>query len=221
MSYRYLKMIDKRLDAIDHGIIKMEFDVRELAYSRLDYIHALDLFINKMVKDRKREGNLITARVDGKVSKIRFRDGRLARYSCECSNTICKHILATLIAFEKESESFITNIEDELIYIIRCYKRILESMEKNTHEDDIQLLNALQMLILNHSNVALQQVISLISLGIITRIDNKYDANTLRMINEFIAERISMMVRSIGNNEEVKGSRSWDCIIEDFVGRMR
>ncbi|MEM4237634.1 MAG: hypothetical protein QW050_01440, partial [Candidatus Nitrosocaldaceae archaeon] len=192
--------------------------------NRLEYIHALDLFIRKKVIERKREKDSISSITDGKNVKIIFRDGMISRYICECNNGICKHIIATLIAYEREQESFLYDINSELSYIINHYKDILEMIKENEIKDDIELLQILHSLILNNDSKILQHLIALMSLNIISAIDKKYDIEALRLINESIGDNINKIIGKIRSSDETinkndKVVRSWDDIITELVGR--
>ncbi|MEM2856966.1 MAG: hypothetical protein QW416_07695 [Candidatus Nitrosocaldaceae archaeon] len=223
-SQRYLKSIDKKLRRISYKKINISFNIEELITNRLEYIHALDLFIRKKVIERKREKDSISSITDGKNVKIIFRDGMISRYICECNNGICKHIIATLIAYEREQESFLYDINSELSYIINHYKDILEMIKENEIKDDIELLQILHSLILNNDSKILQHLIALMSLNIISAIDKKYDIEALRLINESIGDNINKIIGKIRSSDETinkndKVVRSWDDIITELVGR--
>lgn len=223
-SQRYLKSIDKKLRRINYKKINISFNIEELITNKLEYIHALDLFIHKKVIERKREKDSIRSITDGKNVKIIFRDGMISRCICECNNGICKHIIATLIAFERERESFLYDINSELSYIINHYKDILEMIKENEIKDDIELLEILHSLILNNDSKILQHLIALMSLNIISTIDKKYDIEALRLINESIGDNINKIIGRIRSSDETinkndKVVRSWDDMITELVRR--
>ncbi len=206
---KYIKMIDKQLKI---GKIEISFDVKELAEDRLEYIHALDIFMHNKVLKRVRSNNSIYAISDNHATSIRFRNGKFS-YRCSC-NKLCKHILATLIAFEREPDTF---KDDRIGKIIDAYKRLVESMEYSGMDEDKDLLNTLHTLMITSKDDNLSQhIIGLLLISILTKIDNKYGVDAMKRANKSIAENFNSIIDAI-DSEQVKSNRSWDNIIAELM----
>lgn len=214
---KYIRMIDKQLKVNDK--IELAFDIKELTEDRLEYIHALDMFMRNKVTQRYKSNKSIYARVDAKSVNIRFRNGKLGVYACSCNNNMCKHILATLIAFEKEPNTF-TDKHDRMSKIMYAHKKLMESMEYSSREEDIELLNTLPILIsINKDNMS-QHIIGLLIISILTKLDNKYGADTIRIVNEKVAENLNLIKDAISVKREGKSIRSWDNMISELINRV-
>ncbi|GIU70926.1 MAG: hypothetical protein KatS3mg003_1623 [Candidatus Nitrosocaldaceae archaeon] len=210
---KYLKIIDKQLSKD----IEMNIDIKEFADNRLDYIHGLDLFTQKRVKNRVKNKNVISAIVDNSHVTIRINKNKI-RYACSNDDNICKHILATLIAFEKEPNTFIDR-DDKIRKIIHAHKMLVDSIKNNTLDEDIELLHDLHELIIAHNDNA-SHIIGLIILSILMNIDNKYNANTIKIINELFADNINAIKNVIKKDEKKDMARSWDNIITELINRV-
>ncbi len=216
---KYIRMIDKQLKSDDK--IELAFDIKTLTNNRLEYIHALDIFMHNRVKQRFKHRNSIYAIIDEQSISIRFRNGKLAKYTCSCNNDICKHILATLIAFEKEANTFIDK-DDKMSKIMNAYKKLIDSMEYNTVEEDVELLNMLHKLIItSRDDNTSQHIIGLLIISILTNIDNKYGANTIQIVNKKVADNINSIIDAISLKEQVEQTnRSWDNIITELIKKV-
>lgn len=216
---KYIKMIDRQLKVNDK--IELTFDIKKLVDNRLEYIHALDLFMHNRIVQRFKHNSSIYSIIDNQSINIRFRNGKLAKYACSCNNNLCKHILATLIAFEKEPDTFIEK-DNKMSKIIHAYKKLIESMEYNTLEDDIELLNTLHTMIVTSKNDSLSQhIIGLVIISILTNIDNRYGVDTIQIVNKKVADSINSIIDTISSRDKVeKSNRSWDNIISELMNKV-
>jgi hypothetical protein len=207
-------MIDRQLKSKD---IELNMDIKEFADNRLDYIHGLDLFTKRRVKNRIKNKNVISAIVDNSYVTIRINKNKI-KHACSNDNNICKHVLATLIAFEKEPNTFIDK-DDKVRKIIHAHKMLIDSIKNNTLDEDIELLHDLNELIIAHNDNA-SHIIGLIVLSILMSIDNKYDANTIKIVNELFADNINAIKNAIKKDEKRDTARSWDNIITELINRV-
>ncbi len=212
----YLKVMDKYLKMLSSH--KIEFDPKSLSDDRLRYIHALDIFMQNRVKARMMSKHVIHALVDTYKVEIRLRRNRIYRHSCSCNDDICEHIIATLIAFEREPDSFRSDKDAILKKVMDIYKDIINSLANNGLEEDIELLNMLRSIIITSNDDRMtQHIIGLLSFSILSSIDNKYNTDVMKIINKSIAEDINTIIRMISNKPNDIGNRSWDGIITELI----
>lgn len=211
---KYLKMIDRQLRSKD---IELNIDIKELASNRLDYIHALDLFTRKKVENRIKHKNMISSIVDNANVTIRINKSKI-KYTCSNDDNICKHILATLIAFEREPNTFVDKY-DKTRSIMHAHRMLIDSIKYNTLDEDIELLNDLQEFIIVHNENA-NHIIGLLIISILMNIDNKYNANTIKIVNELVADNINSIKNVIKKDEKRDTMRSWDNIITELINKV-
>ncbi len=207
---KYLRMIDNQLKEYEIVINAKAFTNEEIKY-----MHALDLYLNGNVKDRVKDKDKIKAIVDNKPIYIKFKGNKLTRFYCPCNNGLCEHILAVLIALEREPISF-KNIKS-INKIMNIYKKLMSDMLNNDLNADNELLYMLRNMILAHNDKFAHHIIGLLLFSILSNIDKKYNTNTLSIVNNKIGECIESIIESIDNKKEHKVERSWDNVINELL----
>jgi len=228
---------------VDEALSKIsEHGIKRLCRDSNIYWRGIEYFMQGRVFERSVEWNTIRAKVRGKSApyydvEVVFeqeKGGFSISMSCNCPsarNSICKHVVAVLVAWARKPESFAVSLGDaperkdftemqfqrEAHGIFSVVGDLIVSMEESAWKEDFDVVQKVQTLvrqfaqtpdgIQNDHYIKLSHVAIAVCTNILVCLDKKYNLGAMRLYSRASAEVMGKVIESLVNEvHERKGT---------------